>query len=242
MEQTEHKKGKRWIKILAVFLICGAVIGGIAIYHFSHSDAYEDYEMNEYIRLPDYQALIEEALTGETQTGEEQTDETQTGETLTDGEQAEAGLTDEQKEQLWQEIIAESEVIRYPSKEKTACRERAEAYYLTLAEGYGYTEENFTEFLEEIYSWTEEDYEEALELYTENLMKEELAVYAVAQQEGLTVSDGEYENHLKEILKNAGYDKDGFQEIFGMTVEEYAEENNIRTELLKEKIFAEIFK
>ena len=211
MEQTGHKKKKKWLKILVLFLIVGAVCGGGAAYHFFHSGSFMDDEMNEYIRLPDYRAM--------------------TGGSLTDG----------QKEQVWQEIIQESEVLRYPKKEKAACRERAEAYYLTLAEGYGYTEEDFPEFLEEIYSWTTDEYEDSLEQYTESLMKEELVVYAVAQQEGLAVSSGEYEGHLKEILKEAGYDEEGFQDIFGMTVAEYAEENGIRTELLKEKVFSEIF-
>ena len=55
-------------------------------------------------------------------------------------------------------------------------------------------------------------------------------------------SSRQYKDRLKEMLKDAGMTKDQFESQYGMSIEEYAEENNFYDNIVMEKVDDYIYK
>lgn len=159
---------------------------------------------------------------------------------LSDYKQIIADGGEKDQERLWQEIVVQSEIVKYPRKEMKSRKEQLEDYYQDLAKSYGY--KDFDKFLKKELSYSQEEYEESIESHAEGVVGEELVVHAIAEKEKLQVSAKEYNAHLQTLMDEAGYNEEEFEEAYGCTIEEYGTNNRMRTALLKEKVIGQIFK
>lgn len=91
-------------------------------------------------------------------------------------------------ELLWQEILDDSKVLQYPEKEYEKYYTEYLDAHLSLAQGYGMTLE---ELVEEMGMTMDGFYQEA-DGVTKSYIKEDLIVCAIAENEGLTLSEEEY--------------------------------------------------
>ena len=95
------------------------------------------------------------------------------------------------------------------------------------------------DYLETI-GYEEKDLNKTIETYAESIVKEEMVLYSIAKTEGLEVSDDEYAEYLQSLLKSANMDEDAFKSAYNMTIEEWGEENNVRTSLLLNKVMDKV--
>ncbi|MBQ3281878.1 MAG: trigger factor [Eubacterium sp.] len=138
------------------------------------------------------------------------------------------------KQSLWSLAVENAEVKKYPkgavSQEKEAIIEQ----YKLMAENYNV---EWADFLEQFMNTNEEDFEKQAKDYGKSVAKQKLVMYAIADKENLKISNKEYKDRLKELLDNAGMTEDQFKEQYNQTIEEYADENDFKSQFLLEKIY-----
>ena len=139
-----------------------------------------------------------------------------------EAEAADTALYDLQNE-LYSLIYDETELIAYPEGKVEAVMEESQAAYQEIADTYGYT--SWDDFRNDYFQMDQAEYEESLKLYAESTVKSELVIYAMAEKEGVSLTEKEYEAKLQEMLGQAGFaDDEAFKEYTGMTIREYADE------------------
>lgn len=137
------------------------------------------------------------------------------------------------KEALYMKLVDETEVKKYPEKEVEEYFKELDEYYRYGAETSGY--EEWEDFLES-QNMTQDEYEDQIQLYAEEYVKQEMVIYLFAQEEGVEISDEEYDEFLDDNLKSAGFEsEDDFEEYTGMTLEEYAESARLERNMLLTK-------
>ena len=137
------------------------------------------------------------------------------------------------KEALYMKLVDETEVKKYPEKEVEEYFKELDEYYRYGAETSGY--EEWEDFLES-QNMTQDEYEDQIQLYAEEYVKQEMVIYLFAQEEGVEISDEEYDEFLDDNLESAGFEsEDDFEEYTGMTLEEYAESARLKRNMLLTK-------
>ncbi len=137
------------------------------------------------------------------------------------------------KEKLYTQIVEKTKVKKYPEKEIKAERKALDKTYKQLAE-----ENNMSwdEYLKEKLKLEQADYDEQADLYVQQLVKQEMVIYAIAEKEGLEVTDEEYEQQLEAMLTSTGFaDEEAFENYTGMTLDEYAEAYKFDRDILLTK-------
>lgn len=138
------------------------------------------------------------------------------------------------KDQLWALIMDGSKVEKYPEDILEATKKESEDYYLSYAEQYGM---ELNEFLETYMGMDEEAYKEYQKEYAEARVAQEMVMYSIAQAEKITVSSSEYDSELKAFMLEQGVDDEAaFEEMYGMSFEEYAGKDNLMKTFLLEKV------
>lgn len=133
--------------------------------------------------------------------------------------------------ELYMQIVEETELIAYPEGMVKAEIEKLTADYQEIADTYGY--ENWDDFRDDYFQMEQAEYEEQLKLYAESLVKGSMVIYAVAEKEGLTMTEELYTEKLNEMLELAGFaSDDDFKAYTGMTIREYADAYNMDKDLL----------
>jgi len=94
----------------------------------------------------------------------------------------------------------------------------------TYAEASGM---ELSEYLESSLGVTEEEFEDFAVSSAQDAEKQEMVVYAIADAEGIETSDKDYNDYLLQLLKDNGFTEDTFESQNGMTIQEYAEDNNL---------------
>lgn len=137
------------------------------------------------------------------------------------------------KSELYSQIVSETEVAKYPDKEVKKQIKELNKSYEQLAENSG---QEWEEYRDGTLGVDEEEYDEQIELYAKELVKQEMIIYAIAEKEGLTVTDEEYDQYLETMLSSSGFeDEDAFKEYTGMSLEKYAETYKLDRDLLLTK-------
>jgi len=137
------------------------------------------------------------------------------------------------KEELYEKLVSETEVKKYPEKEVKDYFEELDEYYRYGAETSGY--EEWEDFLE-AQKMTQEEYEEQIQLYAEEYVKQEMVIYLLAQKENVEITDEEYDRFLEENMTSAGFkSEEDFKEYTGMSLEEYAEQARLKRNMLLTK-------
>jgi len=138
------------------------------------------------------------------------------------------------EDQIWDMVIQNAEVIKYPEKELAARKQEQYDYYESYATAYGVS---FADFLSQQMGYTEEEFETAALEAAELMVKMEMALYAIADAEDISISDKEYEDGVLMLINADGYDDDAaFTEEQGMSYEDYVGKDRIMVTLLLDKV------
>ena len=136
------------------------------------------------------------------------------------------------KGDLYSKIVEKTTVLKYPEKEVKAQEKLLDKEYKALADSYGYEWEEFLKAQE----LDEESYDKLITMYAQEIVKQEMVIYLIAQKEELTVTDEEYDKYLETMLESSGYKSEKeFKEQFGMSLKKYAKENKLDRDLLLTK-------
>lgn len=122
------------------------------------------------------------------------------------------------QEELWKKIYDSSKVTKYPDKEvqdyinqtKKSIDEYAKQYNLT-----------FDDFIKQYYNMEKKDYNKQVKQVAKENAKAHMIVYAIADQEKISVSGKEYDEFIEKQMKEIGYSEEQFEEYTGQTYEEY---------------------
>lgn len=134
---------------------------------------------------------------------------------------------------LYSKIIEETEVLKYPEKEVKAQIKEVTQTYKDKAKA---ADKKWATYLEEDLKLTEAEFEKEAKAYAEELVKQEMIIYAIAEKEGLSVTEEEYDTYLQSMLTSSGFaDEKAFESYTGMTLKEYAEMYKLDRDLLLTK-------
>ena len=141
---------------------------------------------------------------------------------------------------IWQKIAEDSNVIKEPEKERQVLVDDAEAIetsYREQAESYSM---EWPDFLSMFMGTDEEGFQQIKEEYIASSLKDQLITYAIARAEKINFTAKEFDNELAKLLEESGYTEETFQQDYGMTVKEYAQQNNWEFSMLREKVMEKI--
>ncbi len=103
---------------------------------------------------------------------------------------------------LWKQVLDRSRVLQYPEKEYQVYYEDFVKSYQLLAEGYSLTLSEYLDLLGE----SEESFDQRANEETQNYIKEDLIVYAIARRENLEVSEDEYTEGKQDYYDKVVFD------------------------------------
>jgi trigger factor len=144
-----------------------------------------------------------------------------------------------QRSEVFSQIVSSSEIKEYPEKELNARIEQNKKAYEEYAEQYGM---KYEEFIESSMGVSADDFNAQLEADAQNTVRNELVLYALAKEYGVEISASDYDDYLMDLLKDAGFTKDSYEEEAGMSIYDYAEENNLFLGMLYEKVMDNVMK
>ncbi len=144
-----------------------------------------------------------------------------------------------EKIRIYQEIAQGTEVKELLPEAVKGVSDAYLAKYKGFAEASG---KDWKTFIKDTFDWTEKEFEKELKAFAENNVKENMIIYAIAQKEGVVVSDKEYQAKLDEILKESGYEtEEAFKQAVGVDLSEYGEEYSVRQNAMMEEAFDKIY-
>lgn len=141
----------------------------------------------------------------------------------------------EQKTQLWQQIVEDSEVIKYPEEKDEAIEEEVEL----LKQDAAANNLSYEEYLAKS-GYSEEDMKALITTYCENKFFEEMVLYSIAEKEGIEITDKEYEEQVDKLLESSGMDEKTFEASYKMSIEEWCEYRGIRAAMLLDKVMTKV--
>ena len=168
------------------------------------------------------------------------TDEFRTNlkETLT--KQAQDSIDADVKDSLWSVILNGAEAVQYPEEElatATTAAEEMEAEYKAQATLYGM---EWEQFLQLLMGTDEAGFAEMKEEYAKNMVLSDMVLYKMARDEGVSVSENEFKEKVKEILVANNFTEESFQSSYGTTIYEFAENNGWKTSFLLERLMDKV--
>lgn len=90
------------------------------------------------------------------------------------------------KDAIWQEVVKETKVKKYPKEELETYIQRREQYYKKMAEDYGIT---YEKLIENEMGSTKKEFENRIQKEAESKLKEQLIARAIAEEEAIEVED-----------------------------------------------------
>ncbi|MBR3786114.1 MAG: trigger factor [Firmicutes bacterium] len=136
---------------------------------------------------------------------------------------------------LWEQIVEDSELIKYP-EEKNEMMDTTLNSFKTAAANAG---KEWDAYLKEL-GYTEEELMTQITSYAETKVFQELIIYAIADAEGLEVTNEEYEAYMQDVLTQSGYDEESFEQYYGTTIEEYCKQEGLRSSMLLNKVMDKV--
>ncbi|MBQ6582614.1 MAG: trigger factor [Mogibacterium sp.] len=143
----------------------------------------------------------------------------------------------QQKSELFSTILDGSEIVAYPETELEASKEDMRTTYTELAEQYAM---EYADFLTTYLGMTEEEFETQVQQSSENQVKQQLVLRALAKELEIEVSKQDYNDFLAGLLEDAGFTEESFEEYAGMTIADYAVENDLFAAMLYEKTMSKV--
>lgn len=139
--------------------------------------------------------------------------------------------------EVFGKIVSSSEILKLPEAEY-------DARYSSIVDSYkssaGEGEDALEKYLKNSMGMTVDEFYAQAEKSAKETVKNELVLYAIAAAEGINISDKEYGEYLEALIEDAGYTGDTFKAETGMSIEEYAEANNLFTSCLYRKVMDKV--
>lgn len=104
---------------------------------------------------------------------------------------------------VWQEVLKNTEVKKYPDGEKEKFVQTLTDNYKKMAETYNM---EFADFLEQMMGMTEDDFNKQVEAAAEQNVMSKMATEAIAEKENIKLDDDTYEAELQKIVDQYGYE------------------------------------
>ena len=104
------------------------------------------------------------------------------------------------KDAIWQTVLNETKVEKYPEEELKSYVQRQEKYYKKMAEDYGIT---YEELIENEMGSTKKEFENRIQKEAERKLKEQLIARMIAEEEGIDVKDTD-----DKLLEEAAWEND----------------------------------
>lgn len=104
---------------------------------------------------------------------------------------------------VWQAVLENTDVKKYPDGEKEKMAQKLTENYEQIAKTYGM---DFEEFLETSMGMTKEQFDEQVQKAAEENVKSQMATAAIAKEEKIDLDDETYEKELEKIAAQYGYE------------------------------------
>lgn len=141
------------------------------------------------------------------------------------------------REELFNRILNDSEVIEYPEKEYNNKYNKIVETYKNYAKS---SDTEWADYLSDEMGMTEKEFDKMAVKTAKSAVKQELVLYAIAAAEEIVPTKDDYRSYLDKLLKDAGLTAEKFKEDKGITIEQYAEQNEIYTSLLYETVMDKV--
>lgn len=154
--------------------------------------------------------------------------------------QAQERLDAEVKDSLWEIIISKSEALKYPETEMgeaNIAADEMETEYKNQATLYGM---EWPDFLSMFMGTDEAGFAEMKDEFAKGRVLSEMVMYKMARDEKVEITQKEFEERAKEILKDSSFTEETFESTYGMTIVEYAEQNGWKESFLLEKLMDKV--
>lgn len=138
---------------------------------------------------------------------------------------------------VFDQILKNSEVLKYPEKEKSSKIEKLSAVIKKQAESSGI---DFETYISQNYGMDEDQFNNELSKQIESTIKIEMILYVIADKEGIDISLDDYNAFIDKLLDDSGLDRESFEANNGASIEEYAEENDLYTSCLYQTVMDKI--
>ena len=102
---------------------------------------------------------------------------------------------------LWNNIVNDSAVLKYPEKKTQPLKDEFDAYYNQYMSANSLT---FEQLLTQL-GTTESGYLDAKNSYAEGTVKEEMILYEIIQAEKIRLSNAEYKERVAKLASDSGY-------------------------------------
>ena len=146
----------------------------------------------------------------------------------------------EQKSYLWSQVVSSSSIKTDKKGKEQYPKELVDAQVETITTQYeDYAKQNnmkLKDFLQQQMGMDEKTFKKQVKAYAQSMVKENLIVYYIADKEKIEVSDKEYDKFIKDQLAQYGYTEEQYEEQTGKSYEEANGEDNIRTQVYKDKV------
>lgn len=145
------------------------------------------------------------------------------------------------KSSMWQYITDKAEISDYPDEEVSKAQKEADKMEQSYKDQAGQYGLQWEDFLSQMMGSTEEDFQKQLEGYRNNLVESRLTLNYLSEKLHVRMTAHEYKKKLQELLKDNGYTEQSFKSSYGMTIEEYGEEYDMRSAMLLDKILDKLY-
>ena len=112
-------------------------------------------------------------------------------------------IRENKQQSVWTSVVNNAEILGYPEQEIERTKQEMTEYYTSYAQAYGM---EFADFLTNFLGMTEEEFQTEAAAYAQELVGQELVLYAIIGAENLELSQEEYRSGLDGYAKDAGYD------------------------------------
>lgn len=112
---------------------------------------------------------------------------------------------DMNEDALWEIVVGESRVLRYPAAELTAYEQDYRELYEAFARQY---QMSLDEYLQFFFRITEEELPERCRADAEAAVKEDMVLWAIWRDAGLSLTEGDLENCRQLWLQTYGYESE----------------------------------
>lgn len=138
---------------------------------------------------------------------------------------------------VFSQILEGTEVVQYPEKELNAVLTKLTDTYKEYAEANNM---EFSKYLEDQMGIDEDQFNDLADKAAKDTVKQNLILHAIAAAEGIEITQDEYNEYLLKLLEDAGYTEDTFKEEKGITIQEYAIQNELFTAYLYQRVMDKV--
>lgn len=138
---------------------------------------------------------------------------------------------------VFDKLMKKSKVIKYPEKELNNKKTKLADAYKSAAEKAG---TDVDTYISQSLGMTVDEFNKQIEDAAKLTVKYELILNQIARLEGMKLTDEDYSNYIDKLLEDSGLTKDTFKAQSGMSIEEYAEQNDLFTSMLYQRVMDKV--